>query len=154
MKLLYDNALIAEVGGMVSQAEAVQWAQEALGSGFDPALVERVPSTAEETKALIREAMAPAGDVLSLLGTTSDGAVQLLYNVCKMSVALNAAQTMEDVRDATAHFAPMAQAFLDEVARGDVILPFLLKGEEAVMADVKRRQTLVAQALIDARHDT
>jgi hypothetical protein len=117
---------------------------------LDQAGVERIEGRSE-TRRVIKQT---AGDTDSLLGTTSDGAGQLLYNVCKLSVALNAAQTMEDVRAATAHFAPMAQAFLDEVARGEVVLPFLLKGEEAVMADVKRRQTLVAQALIDARHDT
>lgn len=148
MKILYNNAVIAEIGGMVSQGGAVDWAREMTTGAFDPALVERVPSTPEETKALMREVIAAnAGDTLSLVGTINDGSTMLLFHFAKVMVALSSANSLAEVRDATDDFAPIAQSFLDKVETGDVALPFQLKGEAAVMAEIETRATAVTQAL-------
>lgn len=46
----------------------------------------------------------------------------------------------------------MADAFLGKVAAGEVKLPFKLKGEEAIIAEIETRATAVADALIAAQN--
>lgn len=115
---------------------------------IDPAKVERVPQTPGETKSLVREAITDtAGDTLSLLGTTSDGSQLLLFHLAKLVTGLAAAQSLEDMRTAAAEFEPTASAFLANVDSGAVKLPFQLKGEATVMAEIETRATAVTEAL-------
>ena len=115
---------------------------------------EAIPAAAEvrhsalELRTLARARIRQtAGDHLSLLGTTSDGAQLLLFHMAKLTAALAQVQSLEEVRGAASDFAPLAEDFLAEVAAGTVRLPFAVKGAEAVMAEVGARATAVADAL-------
>lgn len=148
MKIYYDSAVIAQVGGAASISRAVEIARDMLGVDCDPTLVDRVPETPSESRFLIREGIAAsAGDTLSLLGTASDGAQLLLYHMAKMTQGLASANSLAEVREATVDFAPLADALLAKVSSGDVKLPFLVKGEAEVMAEIENRATAVSEAL-------
>lgn len=152
MKIAYNGAVIGSIGGGIGQAEAVDHARGTVTGDFDPSLVERIPETPIETRHLIREGItAAAGDTLSLLGTASDGAQLLLFHMATLIKGLSTANSLAEVRDATDAFMPLADAFLGKVAAGEVKLPFKLKGEEAVMAEIETRATAVADALIHAQ---
>lgn len=87
------------------------------------------------------------GDQLSLLGTATDGATKVLHDFSRLVTALAEADTLKDVRDAAAPFVETAQGFLDKVDSGEVVLPYQLKGEPAVMAEIETRATGVATVL-------
>ena len=100
------------------------------------------------TKQQIRNAVhAAAGDPESLIGTTADGVQLLLFAFSQMTVALNNANSVTEVREAAAPFNDLATAFLSKVASGEVKLPFQAKGLESVVADIETRATAVTDVL-------
>ncbi|MFY0309626.1 hypothetical protein ACFMBG_06985 [Leisingera sp. D0M16] len=148
MKILHDGIHLFDVSGFVPLAEACSQAQGVISEGYDAGKVERIPVSAEETRALIREGIAAsAGDTLSLLGTASDGSALALYHLAALIKGLHSAQSLEEVRAAAAAFEPVASSFLAKVEAGDVKLPFLVKGEAEVMAEIENRATAVSEAL-------
>ena len=90
-----------------------------------------------------------AGDVLSLLGTTSDAVQLLLVAHCELISALSQATTVAQVKQAAVDntLAPEAVALLTELADGTVKMPHTLKGLSVVMADIKARSTAVTNVL-------
>jgi len=88
-----------------------------------------------------------AGDNASLLGTTSDAAALLLYEMAKMAAEINAAGTVAEIKAAAQPFADLTAPFLAAVADGSVKLPVLIKGEAAALAEMQTRATAVAAAL-------
>lgn len=114
--------------------------------GANPADV-TVDYSDAELRAMLRSAIArDAGDTLSLLGTATDGAQLLLVRFCELIQGLNAATTIAEVRAAAAGFEPTATALLADIAAGTVKMPFELKGEAAVIAEIGERATAVADA--------
>lgn len=88
-----------------------------------------------------------AGDSDSLLGTTADAVQLLLFAFAQLTVALNQAKTLTEVRQAATPFNDLATAFLGKVATGEVTLPFQAKGLESVVADIESRATAVSRVL-------
>ncbi|WP_281545905.1 hypothetical protein [Grimontia sp. SpTr1] len=88
-----------------------------------------------------------AGDAESLLGTTADGVQLLLYGFSQLVINLHTAKDLQEVNNAAAPFVAMAERFLGKVEQGDVLLPFLTKGIDNVVADIESRATVVAQEL-------
>ena len=94
-------------------------------------------------------------DPESLLGTTADGTALALLGLCHVIVALadhgsaNVKQAMGEA--AGGQLVPMARRFLQQLAAGEVTLPALLKGIDAVTADIIERSNGVAQVLAEAR---
>jgi hypothetical protein len=71
----------------------------------------------------------------------------LLFRFAEFIKALSTANSLSDVRDATDAFLPTAEAFLQKVASQEVVLPYQLKGEAAVMAEIAARATSVSKVL-------
>ncbi len=106
-------------------------------------------ATREATRARIA---ATAGDIPSLLGTTADvaalgllGAMQLLIIIAEngteaMKAALKAAPIPMPVEK--------AKALLAAITSGQVKVPALMKGIDAVYADVAARATATADAMV------
>lgn len=94
-----------------------------------------------------KEIYAQAGDTAALLGTTADGVHLLLFAFSQMTVALNKANSLAEVREAAAPFNDLATAFLGKVKSGEVKLPFQAKGLESVVADIETRATAVTEVL-------
>ena len=92
-----------------------------------------------------------AGDQSSLLGTTADATQVLLFALCTLTTHLAKAKNLADVRAATASIAPMAAAFLKDIETGEVKMPFMAKGLESVVADIKQRATQVSNVLESAQ---
>ncbi len=93
---------------------------------------------------------AKAGDDASLLGTTSDAAALAIYGLASLVAKLSTAQSLADVREAAEPFAQLSAGFLTKVENGEVLLPFMLKGLDTVVADIETRATAVSQALQEA----
>lgn len=101
-----------------------------------------------EQRALIRaEIAANAGDTLSLLGTASDGAQLVLFHFATLVRALSTSNSLAEVRAATDAFAPLAEAFLTKVENNEVKLPFHVKGEAVVLAEIEARANAISTAL-------
>lgn len=88
-----------------------------------------------------------AGDVESLLGTTSDAIALVLYEMAKLAAAINAAGTVAEIKAAAKPFADLTAPFLAGVADGSVKLPVLAKGEAASLVEIQTRATAVADAI-------
>jgi len=90
-----------------------------------------------------------AGDIPSLLGTIADVAQLLLVAHCHVIDGISKATTIAEIK-AVANTSPLAAdavVLLADIAAGTVKMPYLLKGEPAVIADIKTRATAVATAL-------
>ncbi|KUI98984.1 hypothetical protein [Vibrio sp. MEBiC08052] len=89
-----------------------------------------------------------AGDSLSLLGTTSDVALLLLFEVAKMAQDIHSATSLEDVKEAAKPINDLFNSLVMKVNNGEVKLPYLEKGIDVVMNEIEQRSTLVTDALI------
>ena len=147
MRVCVGETPLFSVSGYISKPDAIARVFDAM-PGADAADVSRVGDTPDETRALIREGLAvSAVDTLSLLGTASDGSALALYHLAAVIKGLHGAHSLEDVRAAAAAFEPVASSFLAKVESGVVKLPFLVKGEAEVMAEIENRATAVSEAL-------
>ena len=84
-----------------------------------------------------------AGDSLSLLGTTADGAQIALY----VLAILASSDSFASFKTAMEAFKPIAQSFLAKIESGEVELPFMTKGIDSVVTDIEQRATAVSQAI-------
>ena len=100
-----------------------------------------------EMREVIKEKV---GDTETLLGTTSDGTQLALYMLAELLEAINTATTLDDLKTAIHPRLPLAQQYLAGVADGTVVPTFIVKGVDAVVADVKERSTEVSNVLKDA----
>ena len=100
-----------------------------------------------EMREVIKEKV---GDTETLLGTTSDGTQLALYMLAELLEAINTATTLDDLKTAIQPRLPLAQKYLAEVADGTVVPTFIVKGVDAVVADVKEHSTEVSNVLKDA----
>jgi hypothetical protein len=113
-----------------------------------PTLEEHRDQQAQVQKEIIRQTIAEqAGDQQTILGTTTDATQLLLYALCTITVKLNKANSLAEVREATATIEPMATAFLAKIESGEVKLPFMQKGLDSVVNDIQTRATAVAGVL-------
>lgn len=122
--------------------------------GIPPEVYEPLIQTLEVEKALNnkkqqarKQIHQDAGDDSSLLGTTTDGVQLLLYAFSKLTVALNTANSIEEVRMAAEPFNELATSFLGKIEAGDVKLPFQTKGLDNVVSDIENRATAVSNVL-------
>lgn len=140
-------AIIKKDGQTIASVPAANLANWMQQNKLDAASLE-ISLTANELREASRKNIhEKVGDPLSLLGTVNDGATKLLFDFSRLVTALAEADTLKDVRDAAAPFVKTAQGFLDKVESGEVVLPYKLKGEPAVMAEIETRATGVAKAL-------
>lgn len=101
-----------------------------------------------EQRAIVRANIAAkAGDVSSLLGTTSDAAALAVFGLASLVEKLSEATSLADVRAAAEPFAALSADFLAKVQEGSVKLPFMAKGVDATIADIEARATAVTDAL-------
>ena len=107
-------------------------------------------SKAGQIAALRKSIVAKAGDTDSLLGTTNDGVQLLLHSFAQLTVGLNQANTLAQVREAAEPFNEMAAQLLAKVESGEVRLPYIDKGRDSVMAEIQQRATKVANILANA----
>jgi hypothetical protein len=112
-------------------------------------------SELEKTKArdVIRaEITDKAGDLPSLLGTTSDAAALGLIAVLQLVILIaeNGTPEMKTALAASAFPMPVAKAkaFLADIKAGKIKVPALLKGTDAVYAEVAKRSTATANVLM------
>ncbi len=130
----------------------------ALGYSEAAILAAEQHANALQDRGLVRAKIeAQAGDGLSLLGTTSDAAtIAILVSACFMAsldegtgyAAFRAKanafmQAIAGEHDPT----EIAQAFLTNVASGEIRLPALEKGIVEVLAEVTARGNAVAEAI-------
>lgn len=92
-----------------------------------------------------------AGDMPSLLGTTSDASQLAIFGLASLVAKLAAADSLKEVRDAAKPFAAMSAEFLSKIESGDVQLPFMVKGIPNVIADIEARSTAVTGVLVSAQ---
>ena len=104
-------------------------------------------SKAGQIAALRKSIVAKAGDTDSLLGTTNDGVQLLLHSFAQLTVGLNQANTLAQVREATEPFNEMAKQFLAKVDSGEIRLPYMDKGIDSVMTEIEQRATKVSDVL-------
>jgi hypothetical protein len=93
-----------------------------------------------------------AGDIPSLLGTTSDAAALGLIAVLQLVIVIaeNGTPEMKTALAASAFPMPVAKAkaFLADIKAGKIKVPALLKGTDAVYAEVAKRSTATANVLM------
>lgn len=140
--VVYNNAKSALAAG--ADPVKVQWAQEAVNSLPDRDVIRgKIESE--------------AGDVPSLLGTTSDAAtIAVLVSACFMA-SLDESDNWRAFRDKAYAYmksisgehdpTEIAQDFLASVGSGDVRFPALEKGIVSVLQEVTKRANAVAQAI-------
>jgi hypothetical protein len=144
-----------EHGGMIYNDAA-----KAIAAGADPVAVQAAQDAIDgiAKRDVIRgQIEREAGDVPSLLGTTSDAAtIAILVGACfmasldeKTSYSAFRAKANAYMQAISGDYDPteIAQAFLAAVAAGDVRLPALEKGIVDVLAEVTKRSNAVAQAI-------
>ncbi len=105
-----------------------------------------------ETKARKRARIAEdAGDTLSLLGTTSDGAHLLLIHMARFLTAVKNANNLAAVKAAATPFADLMEPYLAKLDADPATarLPYAVKpgGEAAALLELEARATVVADAL-------
>ena len=106
----------------------------------------------DETRVRKRARIAEdAGDTLSLLGTTSDGALLLLIHMARFVTAVKAAPNLAAVKAAATPFADLMEAYLAKLDADEPTakLPYAVKpgGEAAALLEIETRATAVADAL-------
>lgn len=127
--------------------------EQALELGYPDAVVDAAEESGLNAAKLtiLRDQIGKnAGDVASLLGTTADAAQLLLIRMAQMAAALAEATTLAEMRDAAKPFADLTADLLSDVDGGDVKMPYLLKGEAAVLEEISTRSTAVADTMIAA----
>lgn len=113
-----------------------------------PTLEEVASVQNEARRSALRQAIhEAAGDNESMLGTTSDAASLAVYGLANLVAALATANDIADVRKAAEPFAALSASFLAEIESGEVKLPFLEKGIDVVVDDIKARATAVSDAI-------
>ena len=159
MKILYQGQHVATVGHPVSLEEALALLAQPDEQGrptrqVDPAQVQLVPEAQPEVRQIVRRDIhAQAGDPESLLGTTADAAQIALVTLAELLSALETAPSLADVRAAVAGctaLAALKQMLADKQA-GTCKMPYEVKGgAAAVMPEIERRATVVADAIATA----
>lgn len=123
------------------EAEALGYPEEVI------AAAEAATEKKGETRQIRARIEATAGDTLSLLGTASDGAALTLVGLARLAKGLSEATTMAEVNAAAQPFASLTASFLAAIEDGSLVLPAILKTEEAVLAEVATRAAAVTAAL-------
>lgn len=124
--------------------------EEAVELGYPDQLIAAAIADAESDsrREMIRARIAEtAGDTETLLGTTTDAAHLALYVAASAVSALAKAKTIADVQKAAAPLAALTGDFLARIEAGTIKLPFMEKGEAAVVAEIATRATAVTDAL-------
>ena len=107
-----------------------------------------VEFTALEMRDRVRdEIQQNAGDLHSLLGTASDAGGLVLVELLRLAGALAGADSLAEVRTAAERLETLGAPFLEKIDSGEVQLPYMVKGEAAVMDDVAERGVVVSTAL-------
>ncbi|SON55823.1 hypothetical protein HDIA_2282 [Hartmannibacter diazotrophicus] len=93
-----------------------------------------------------------AGDLQTLFGTTSDGALALALTVARMARAMSGGSTIAEMKAAAAAADAVLGPLLDAVDAGTVVTTYSAKGstEADVFAEVGERSTAVAAVFADA----
>ena len=94
-----------------------------------------------------------AGDLQSLVGTSTDAICYLLYELGQLLPALSNAQSLAEVRAAAAPLAATLGAFAQSVDESSIRLPYQNKSTD-VLDDVASRATEVAQVLAEHTADS
>ncbi len=149
MKIFFNGVMIALKSGFVPHDEAVGLCVSLLGRAVDPALVTREGETPAEKKALVRDgiAAAGAGDVQSMLGTTSDIGSLMLCDFMALLDLLENDGSNEPTRTFAAATRAKYQPLYDKVQAGEVIFPHQVKNVADVMAEAETRGRAVVAAL-------
>ena len=88
-----------------------------------------------------------AGDSLSLLGTTSDAVLLLIYEVGKLVGGIQSATSLDEIKQSAEPLNNLLKPLIDKVDQGEVKLPHLKKGVDVVISDIEERSTKVTDAL-------
>ncbi|SFD16873.1 hypothetical protein [Pseudoalteromonas denitrificans] len=86
-------------------------------------------------------------DSESLLGTTTDAVHLLMYHFSKLTLAINNATSIEELKVTSAEFGELAQSFINKVDSGETALPFNTKTGEKVIEDLSSRATIITTAI-------
>ncbi len=89
-------------------------------------------------------------DNISLLGTTSDAVLVLLYQLSKFCASLNTAQSLAEVRTAAQPMNDSLGSFFAKVDAGTVKLTYQAKGIDKVIKEIEDRATAVTEVLESA----
>ncbi|MCG7574840.1 hypothetical protein MHM39_14810 [Phaeobacter sp. CNT1-3] len=107
-----------------------------------------VEYTALELRSHVREEIQQnAGDLHSLLGTASDAGGLVLVELLRLAAALAEADKTAQVRASAKRLKTLGAPFLEKIDNGEVQLPYMVKGEAAVMDDIATRGVAVSEAL-------
>ncbi len=148
MKIFHKSELVATFNGVLSITEAVAFLKSGQLIEVDPADITLEMETRQEKNKILRQEITiDAGDIPSLLGTTSDGMQLILLAFSEMTVALNSANSLADVRAAAEPFNELASNFLAQLKEGVIKLPFQVKGTDNVLKDIGQRATAVTNAI-------
>lgn len=112
-----------------------------------------IKSAAQLRAELRQDIQRTAGDAHSLLGTTADSAQILLYEVAKLAVKLNAAQSLADVRKSAQSLNDLIGPLAENIDKGESKLPYQTKEVSEVISEIERRATAVADVLQQAKGD-
>lgn len=97
---------------------------------------------------IIRKKIKKLGeDSESLLGTTTDAVHLLMYHFAKLTLAINTATSIDELKASSAGFNNLAQSFINNIESGDTKLPFNTKTGEKVIEDLSSRATIVTTAI-------
>lgn len=107
-------------------------------------------ANAEAEKSAQRQQVESAVDPQGLLIATNDVATLLFVSIGRLASALSGAAKIEDVRAAAVPLAEIASHLIKAVDAGQVHLPCDVKGERAVIEDLARHATGLADALTAA----
>lgn len=141
MKIISQNGIAIYDGAMIDP--------KVFAEAGDPIPEDaRIEYTPAEQRQIIRARInKDAGDTESLLGTTADGAQLAIYGLAAICAKLASANSLAEVREAVEPFAQLSAGFLAKVESGEVVLPFMLKGLDATVAEIETRATAVSDAL-------
>lgn len=124
------------------------WMPEDIIAAGVPEVIVLKQQLQETNKSKIRGMVnSSVGDTESLVGITSDAATLAIYGMASISVALANANNLADVRSAVEPFAALSTDFLGKIEAGEIVLPFMLKGIDAVVAEIGGSATKVSEAL-------
>ncbi|TQF69543.1 hypothetical protein [Pseudoalteromonas luteoviolacea] len=142
MKLINESTGIVEFNGHVSQFRGEQaYYHASTENKF------RIEMTPQELRDDMRANIAEkAGDMSSLLGTTSDATHHLLLEFSKLLIAINSSTTLDELKNAITTQAISAAGIIERNTAGEVVYPFQHK-QKNVIDDVEQRATAVATQL-------
>ena len=147
MKLINKTTAIVEFDGPAAQFPGIEaYQHDEVNAEF-----EQVYSSDEQRELLRDKITVTAGDSQSLLGTATDAAHILFYEVAKLSAQLSTAQSLEQVRAGAQQLNNCLSGFATKVDAGEVKLPYQTKGIEAVICEIEDRATAVEQLITDNR---